>query len=134
MRPGQVFRDQPVTVVLHVEEPGLFTTVQDLGRPNAMAAGVQPGGAMDRFAHSAANVLVGNEPGLATMECTFSGPGLIAEHSCLVAVAGADFDPHVNGAPVPAWTSLFLGSGDRLTFGPKRSGARMYIAVAGGVD
>jgi antagonist of KipI len=89
---------------------------------------------MDRFAHSAANVLVGNEPGLATLECTFSGPGLIAEHSCLVAVAGADFDPHVNGAPVPAWTSLFLGSGDRLTFGPKRSGARMYIAVAGGVD
>ena len=132
--PGQVLRHEAVTAVLHVKEPGLFTTVQDLGRPNAISAGVQPGGAMDRFAHSAANLLVGNDPGYAALECTFSGPNLVAEHSCLVAITGADFDPHVNGAPAPAWTSLFLGEGDTLTFGVKRSGARMYIAVAGGVD
>jgi antagonist of KipI len=132
--PRQVFRHAAVTAVLQVKEPGLFTTVQDLGRPGAISAGVQSGGAMDRFAHSAANLLVGNDPGHATLECTFSGPSLIAEHSCLVAITGADFDPHVNGAPAPAWTSLFLGEGDRLTFGAKRSGARMYIAVAGGVD
>jgi len=123
-----------LTAVLHVKEPGLFTTIQDLGRPGAVSAGVQPGGAMDRFAHAAANLLVGNDPGHATMECTFSGPQLIAEHACLIAITGADFDPHVNGAPVPAWTSLFLGAGDGLTFGGRRSGARTYIAVAGGIE
>ena len=120
--------------VLHVQEPGLFTTVQDLGRPNAISAGVPSGGAMDRFAHSAANLLVGNDPSHATLECTFSGPHLVAEHSCLVAITGADFDPRVNGTPAPAWTGIFLGAGDRLTFGARRSGARAYVAVAGGVE
>jgi antagonist of KipI len=123
-----------MTAVLHVREPGLFTTIQDLGRPGAVSAGVQPGGAMDRFAHAAANLLVGNEPAHATLECTFSGPQLIAERACLISIAGADFDPRVNGAPVPTWTSLFLGAGDSLTFGARRSGARTYIAVAGGIE
>jgi antagonist of KipI len=123
-----------VTIALHVKAPGLFTTIQDLGRPGAVSAGVQPGGAMDRFAHAAANLLVGNEPAHATLECTFSGPQLIAERACLISIAGADFDPRVNGAPVPTWTSLFLGAGDSLTFGARRSGARTYIAVAGGIE
>jgi antagonist of KipI len=123
-----------VTPVLHVQAPGLLTTVQDLGRPNAISAGVQSGGAMDRFAHSAANLLVGNDPGHATLECTLSGPELVAEQACLVAITGANFDPRVNGAPAPTWTSIFLGAGDRLTFGASRVGARTYVAVAGGFD
>jgi antagonist of KipI len=123
-----------VSHILRVEEPGLSTTVQDLGRANAIASGVPPGGAMDRFAHVAANLLVGNGPGAATLECTLSGPHVVAEQSCLVAITGADFDPHVNGKPVSTWTGVFLGRGDRLTFGGRRSGARAYIAVAGGID
>ena len=123
-----------MTSLLVVKEPGLFTTVQDLGRSHAMSAGVQAGGAMDRFAHSAANLLVGNDPGHATLECTFSGPHLIAEQPCLIAIAGADFDPRINGTPVPGWTSMLLGADDQLTFGAGREGARTYIAVAGGVE
>jgi antagonist of KipI len=123
-----------VSPSLQVEKPGLLTTVQDLGRPNAIVAGVQAGGAMDRFAHSAANLLVGNEPGLATLECTLRGPTLIAEQACLIAITGADLDARVNGAPAPTWTSLLLGPGDRLTFAGRRQGARMYIAVAGGFE
>jgi antagonist of KipI len=132
--PREIFRDANVTPVLRVQVPGLSTTVQDLGRPNAISAGVQPGGAMDRFAHSAANLLVGNDAAHATLECTLNGPHLVAEQACLVAITGADFDPHVNGAAVPTWTSIFLGAGDTLTFGSRHSGARMYIAVAGGID
>ncbi|MDQ6877802.1 MAG: biotin-dependent carboxyltransferase family protein [Candidatus Dormibacteraeota bacterium] len=123
-----------MTPTLRVEEPGLLTTVQDLGRPNAISSGVPAGGAMDRFAHSAANLLVGNDPGRATLECTFGGLHLVAEDTCLVAVTGADFDLHVNGALAPAWTGIFLAAGDRLAFGATRTGARAYIAVAGGVE
>ncbi len=123
-----------MTPVLHVQEPGLFTTVQDLGRPNAVSAGVPPGGAMDRFAHSAANLIVGNQPGQATLECTLSGPHLVAERACLIAITGADFDPRINGEAMPAWTAVFLAAGDRLTFGGRRSGARAYVAVAGGIE
>jgi len=121
-----------VITAFQVDKPGLLTTVQDLGRPNAIAAGVQPGGAMDRFAHSAANLLVGNDPGLATLECTLAGPALIAEQTCLIAITGADLDPRVNGAEALSWTSLLLRPGDRLAFAGRRQGARAYIAVAGG--
>lgn len=122
-----------MTDVLRVLEPGLFTTVQDLGRPHAVASGVPAGGAMDRFAHSAANLLVGNDPGAATLECTLRGPRLLAERACAVAVAGADFEPRVNGRPVETWSALPLEAGDELSFGERRAGARAYVAVSGGV-
>src|SRR6266481_2631743 len=132
-RPSEVLRIDSMTVVLRVLEPGLFTTVQDLGRPHAISAGVPPGGAMDRFAHRAANLLVGNAEGDAGLECTLNGPTLVAVHSCSVALTGADFDLCVNGQRVQGWTGIFLGVGDRLTIGSRRAGGRAYIAIAGGV-
>jgi antagonist of KipI len=122
-----------VTTVLHVQKPGLLTTVQDLGRPHAAGAGVPPGGAMDRFAHRAANLLVGNDEGAATLECTLNGPRLVAAQQCLVAITGADFDPQINGRPAPTWTGVSLSEGDELTFAGRRSGGRMYVALAGGI-
>ncbi|HXM39573.1 MAG TPA: biotin-dependent carboxyltransferase family protein [Gemmatimonadales bacterium] len=126
-----------MTDVLRVQKPGLLTTIQDLGRPNAISAGVPPGGAMDRFAHRAANLLVGNEQSAATLECTLSGPQLVAVHSCLVAITGADFDPQINGRPAPMWTGIFLSEGEELDFAGRRSGGRSggraYIAIAGGI-
>lgn len=119
--------------VLRIEKPGLLTTVQDLGRLNAMSSGVPPGGAMDRFAHRAANLLVGNDEDVATLECTLSGPVLVVLRPCLVAITGADFDLRVNGEPAPMWAGVFLGEGDRLSFAGRRWGARVYIAVAGGI-
>lgn len=120
--------------LLHVEEAGLLTTVQDLGRMHAVASGVPAGGAMDRFAHTAANLLVGNDRGAATLECTLRGPRLRALRQCVIAVTGADFELSVNGNPAAMWTSLPLSEGDELAFGTRRSGARAYIAVAGGLN
>ena len=119
--------------LLHVKNPGLYTTVQDLGRPQAVASGVPPGGAMDRFAHSAANLIVGNERGAATLECTLKGPHLVAARACLIAVTGANLEVRVNREEAPMWTGIFLGEGDELAFGKRRSGARAYVAIAGGV-
>ena len=122
-----------MTEVLRVVEPGLFTTIQDLGRPQAVASGVPPGGAMDRFAHSAANLLVFNDRGAATLECTLLGPRLAVETACVIAVTGGDLDPRVNDAATPMWTSLALSPGDVLSFGRRRLGTRAYVAVGGGL-
>lgn len=119
--------------VLRVVRPGLFTTVQDLGRPNAIGSGVPTGGAMDRFAHRAANLLVGNEESAATLEFTMRGPHLVVLHSCVAASTGGDFDLRVNGSQAPAWTGIFLGEGDELTFEGRLAGGRAYLAVAGGI-
>ena len=88
---------------------------------------------MDRFAHSAANLLAGNDRAAPTLECTLIGPRLAALRECVVAITGADLAPVVNGSKAPMWTPIFLSAGDELGFGPRRSGCRAYIAVAGGV-
>lgn len=88
---------------------------------------------MDRFAHIAANLIIGNDPSAATLECTLRGPRLRALASCIVAVTGADFEIRVNGDEAQMWTSLVLSEGDELAFGSRRAGARCYVAVAGGV-
>ena len=88
---------------------------------------------MDRFAHVAANLLVDNDRGLATLECTLVGPRLVAVRACVIAITGADLRPAINGSEAPMWTSVALAAGDELAFGPRRSGARSYIGVAGGV-
>ena len=119
--------------VLKVEKPGLFTTIQDLGRPGHRAFGVPPCGAMDRFALSAANRLVGNPDGAAALECALNGPTLVALEGSLVAVTGADFGMTVNGQAAPTWTGVYLSAGDQLAFTSRRSGARAYIALAGGL-
>jgi antagonist of KipI len=88
---------------------------------------------MDRFAISAANLLVGNHESAGALECALNGPILVAEAPCLVAVTGADFGPLLNGIPMPSWTGVFMAAGDTLSFAGRRSGARCYIAVAGGL-
>jgi antagonist of KipI len=124
----------PRPPVLRVEKPGLLTTVQDLGRSGHRAFGVPPSGALDRFALAAANRLVGNPEGAAGLECALNGPVLLALEACLVAITGADFTPLINGAEIPLWTGVYLAAGERLSFAGRRSGARCYIAVAGGLS
>jgi len=119
--------------VLRVELPGMLATIQDLGRPGRRAAGVPPGGAMDAFALVAANLLVGNPEGAAALECALSGPTLTALTGCLVAVTGANFQASLNGQPMPTWEGVFVAPGDRLEFAGRIRGARVYIAVAGGL-
>jgi antagonist of KipI len=122
-----------MTPALRVITPGLLTTIQDQGRPHAIASGVPPGGAMDRFAHSSANLLVWNDLSAATLECTMTGPRLVAERACAIAITGADLAPRVNGQEAPIWTSFVLAEGDELAFAGRRLGARAYVAVAGGI-
>lgn len=53
-------------MALQIEDPGLHTTVQDLGRPGHYHIGVPLGGAMDTLSHEVANHLVGNDSSLAS--------------------------------------------------------------------
>ena len=72
-------------MTIEVVKPGLSTTVQDLGRPGWYHLGIPMSGAMDRQAMRAANLLVGNDEGAATLEMTFLGPELRFTAPALVA-------------------------------------------------
>ncbi len=115
-------------------DPGFLTMVQDLGRPRYQQYGVSAGGAMDRLALAAANALVGNAMDEAALEITMAGPRVQALGRCLVAVTGARFRLSIDGTPMAASTALFMRAGATLEFGERESGARAYLAVAGGFD
>ncbi|MGB8646466.1 MAG: biotin-dependent carboxyltransferase family protein [Anaerolineae bacterium] len=117
-----------------VIDPGLFTTIQDLGRVGFQSYGVTPGGAMDPFALRAANALVGNAPGEAALEITLAGPRLSALEKCVIAVTGARFALTVDERPMPANTALFIRASATVQFGARQAGARAYLALAGGID
>lgn len=120
--------------MLKVVTPGLATTVQDLGRPGYYHLGIPLSGGMDRFALRAANMLVGNDEGAAVLEAVFMGPQLVFGEDATVAVTGAELPVLVDGAEQPTWTSFLVKKGQTLSFGYLKSGARIYIAVSGGID
>ena len=103
-------------MAIKVIAPGLATTVQDLGRPGYYHLGIPLSGGMDRFALRAANMLVGNDEGAAVLEAVFMGPELEFTADALVAVAGAELPPKVDGALQPTWISLRVKSGQVLSF------------------
>lgn len=120
--------------MIEVVSPGLYSTIQDRGRSGYYAMGVPPSGAMDLFALHAANALVGNDTSAATIEATFLGPSLTFREFTVIAVTGADVNATLNGVPVPGWMSQVVRAGQTLTFDSIRAGARIYIAVRGGID
>ena len=119
---------------IKVRKPGLLTTIQDLGRPGYFHLGIPVSGAMDRFALRLANRLVGNDEGAAAFEAVFMGPELEFQDAAVVAVTGAELPPRVDGEARPTWTSFRVRAGQVLSFDFLKSGARAYIAVAGGID
>lgn len=120
--------------MIEVVQPGLFTTVQDKGRWGYQAYGVPVAGAMDRYAHRAANLLVGNAPDEATLEMTLMGGTYRFTASVWVAVCGADMKGTLDGAPIQNWSSLFVPAGAELSFQYAVQGCRTYLAIPGGVD
>ena len=58
---------------LLVGSPGMFTTVQDLGRYGCQSRGVPVAGAMDAPALRMGNILLGNDEGAAALEITMMG-------------------------------------------------------------
>jgi biotin-dependent carboxylase-like uncharacterized protein len=123
-----------MSLCIEVLKPGMFTTIQDLGRHGYQKFGVSVAGAMDFFSHRVANGLVGNPPQAATLECTILGPSLCFLAELTIAVTGADLTPQLDGNPVAMWESLDVQPGSILTFGECRRGCRAYIAIWGGID
>ncbi len=120
--------------MLKILEPGLLTTVQDLGRFGWYHIGMPPAGAMDNFSFRVGNLLVGNDENAAGLEITFIGPTLTVTTDAIVAVTGAELPFRINNRPAVLWQAYGVTSGDTLALGGVERGARSYLCVAGGVD
>lgn len=121
-------------MAIKVLKPGLASSVQDLGREGYYHLGIPPSGALDRVSMTAANLLVGNSPGSATLECMLTGAELEFEQDTVFAVSGATMAMKLDGEPVPQNTCLLACRGQILQMSYATRGARSYLAVAGGID
>jgi antagonist of KipI len=119
--------------VIRVREPGLFTTVQDLGREGYGPLGVSASGAADAISLRLGNRLVGNSEGAAGLEMTLLGGAFEFADGAVVALSGSDFGATLDGTPVETWNAIEARAGQVLRVGSTRSGARCYLCVRGGI-
>lgn len=126
---------------LHILNPGLMTTVQDLGRSGFHNLGIGTSGALDPVALRLANLLVGNLPGMGGLEVLYVGPALEieAETVRMSFVGAATVEIRKNraaasGRRVDTMRSVLARRGEVVRVGSVTVGAALYIGVEGGFD
>ncbi len=115
-----------------VIHPGVYTTLQDLGRPGYMKYGIPASGVADRFSARMANLLVGNKTEATVLETTLFRLELLALEDLTMAVTGGDLSPRVNKNPLSMWQAVAVKKGDRISFRGRKRGFRAFVAVRGG--
>jgi antagonist of KipI len=112
-----------------------LATVQDLGRDGWRSAGVPQGGAVDRRSHCAANWLLGNSEGAASIE--WAGGGALEARVLRggwVAHMGRGSRLWVSGGVQPSGRPCWVETGGTLALRPDPTGQYGYLAVRGGWD
>ncbi|MGC2199848.1 MAG: biotin-dependent carboxyltransferase family protein [Stellaceae bacterium] len=126
-----------MSIGLKVLEPGLHTTVQDLGRFGHQHIGVPVSGALDGFSLRLANALVGNPQGMAALEILASGPTMEVAADCVrVALVGSGAALAIGTDPprtIAAGQSLTLSRGEVVRVVASRHSACCYLAVESGL-
>lgn len=119
---------------LEITEPGLQSSVQDLGRRHVACMGVSPSGCADWLSARAANRVVGNPPGVALIETTMTGFAFKALRTIRIAVTGARAQLMVSGGTRSLWRSHRVRAGAEVKLSAAERGLRSYIAIYGGID
>jgi len=121
--------------IFEVLEPGLLTTIQDLGRFGYQRYGVPVSGCMDVFSFKVANLLVANDTNEGVLEITGLGlTKLKILNNTVIALTGADLSPMINTSSLPMWRAIEVKKGEVLSLGEAKRGFRAYLSIAGGID
>lgn len=121
-----------VPAVARIERAG-SVTVQDLGRPGLTHLGVSRSGALDRGALRLANRLVGNPEDAAGIEIGPGGFVATALRDVWIATTGGWAPTRLDGVAVDQYRALHWRAGTVLEIGFPTHGARIVLALAGGV-
>ncbi len=119
---------------MRIIKSGPLTTVQDLGRLGYQDRGVPVSGAVDQYALRLGNLIVGNLEGEAALEITLGGLEAEFLQDASFALTGAESAARLNKEAVSFWRKIAAFKGDRLIIDHSRNGARIYLALAGGIE
>jgi biotin-dependent carboxylase-like uncharacterized protein len=120
--------------VLTVERSGGLTTIQDAGRHGHRTIGVGIAGAMDDLAFELASRLVGNRRGEALIEIALCPVRVRFDRATTIALAGAQVDAAIGNMPLQSGWRTQVRTGEVLHILSVRSGMRVYLAIAGGIE
>jgi len=117
---------------IKIVKHGVLTTLQDAGRKGYRGIGVGPGGAMDIFAMTVSNFLVGNDEPAAVLELNFPAPEILFQENAIISLTGADLSASINNEPLPLWQPFFVKIDSLLKFNKPVYGTTACLAVQGG--
>lgn len=119
-----------------VLKPGTMTTIQDYpARSGYWDIGVPPSGPFDFYSFNLANRILNNTQDAAGLEITISGPSLRFYSDTTIVISGAEIDISVDDTVYSINQIIHIKANQTLTIGSvKTSGARAYLAVAGGIQ
>ncbi|MEN3322271.1 biotin-dependent carboxyltransferase family protein [Mariniflexile soesokkakense] len=120
--------------MVKVLNPGLYSSVQDLGRMGFQQYGVPYSGVMDAYSAALANHILGNNEYDAVIEMTMTGAKLLFKCETCICITGADMSPELNNNPIQLNKSIKVNAEDVLSFGKLSKGFRCYLAVLGGFE
>lgn len=119
--------------MIEVQHPGMYSTIQDLGRYGYRKFGVPLSGYMDRNSAVKANELLGNDPNCAVVEFVNTGPKLFFTKPAIIAITGAPFDMLLDGKEISPNCAVLVESNSLLELGKSEKGVWGYLAIKGGI-
>ncbi|HEY5970330.1 MAG TPA: biotin-dependent carboxyltransferase family protein, partial [Chitinophagaceae bacterium] len=119
---------------MKILKAGMLDSIQDSGRLGYQQFGINPGGAMDKYAAAIANILVGNKTDEAVIEMHFPAPAIFFDETAMIALSGADFSANINGTPIPLNHAVIIKKNTTIQFLTPKNKSRCYLAVKGGVS
>lgn len=117
---------------IKILNPGLFSTVQDLGRVGYQDQGFSTAGAIDTYALRIGYTLIGNNG--PAIEFTIVGPTIQFLTDNTFVLTGGHFEATLNNQVISSQTVIFVKKGDELKIGSVVDGASGYILFGKPLD
>ncbi len=122
--------------MIKILSPGIYSSIQDTGRRGFRKYGMPLSGAMDHYAFTAANYLLGNQPNEASIEITGQGFSCELTEDACICITGADLGAIIKNRDIELriGVPVSLLKGDVIWFSKIIKGLRTYLQVKGGFE
>jgi antagonist of KipI len=116
--------------MIEIVHPGIMSLIVDGGRYGHREVGVPPSSALDSYALSVLNHLLGNEDHAPAIEVFGEKFSLRFNADACCAITGAKVRAGLQGRALHSWTSFEARAGDILTIDRVMDGFRYYVGFA----
>ncbi len=119
---------------LVIGNPGIASSVQDVGRAGVQHIGISPSGAMDPFALASGQHQLGHKNNEAAIEIAYGYFSAISSHDCQLVITGAPCELRIGSDVSPSEAIHTISAGQQILMSPGYKGVYSYLHISGGID